>query len=60
MPPHATDCPGAAALHQRSAPPWEVADIFRLSGETYRRTHPKPGQRIVYISAEISDCVGSL
>jgi len=42
MPPHATDCPGAAALHQRSAPPWEVADIFRLYGETYRRTHPIP------------------
>jgi Putative transposase/Transposase zinc-binding domain len=27
---------------QPSGPPWEVADIFRLSGETYRRAHPVP------------------
>ena len=40
MPPHATDCPGGAAMRQPSAPPWEVADIFRLYGATYRRTHP--------------------
>ena len=42
MPPHATDCPDAAAMRQPSAPPWEVADIFRLYGATYRRTHPVP------------------
>lgn len=42
MPPHATDCPGAPAIRQPSAPSWEVADIFRLSGETSRRTHPVP------------------
>jgi hypothetical protein len=29
-------------MRQPGAPPWEVADIFRLSGETYRRTHPVP------------------
>jgi hypothetical protein len=42
MPPHATDCPDAAARRQPSPPPWEVADIFRLYGATYRRTHPVP------------------
>jgi Putative transposase/Transposase zinc-binding domain len=42
MPPHATDCSEAAAMRQPSAPPWEVADIFRLYGEPYRRTHPVP------------------
>jgi hypothetical protein len=42
MPPHTTDCPDAAAMPQPNAPPWEVADIFRLYGETYRRTHPVP------------------
>jgi hypothetical protein len=42
MPPHATACPEAAALHPSSAPRWDVADIFRLYGETYRRTHPVP------------------
>ena len=40
MQPHATACPGAPALCQPSTPPWEVADIFRLYGETYRRAHP--------------------
>jgi Putative transposase/Transposase zinc-binding domain len=48
MPPHATDGPGAPAMRQPSAPPWEVADIFRLSGATYRRTHPiSPAQQQV-------------
>jgi len=42
MRPHATDCPGETAGSKPSAPPWEVADIFRLSGETYRRAHPVP------------------
>jgi predicted Zn-ribbon and HTH transcriptional regulator len=42
MPPHATDCPDAAEMRQSSAPPWDVAEIFRLYGATYRRTHPVP------------------
>jgi Putative transposase/Transposase zinc-binding domain len=42
MPLHATDCSGAPTTRQPSAPPWEVADIFRLYGATYRRTHPVP------------------
>jgi hypothetical protein len=29
-------------MHPPSASPWEVADIFRLYGETDRRTHPVP------------------
>jgi hypothetical protein len=40
MQPHTTNCPGGAARRQPSAPPWAVADIFRLSGATSRRTHP--------------------
>jgi hypothetical protein len=39
MRPHATDCPGPTAGRQPSAPAWEVADIFRLYGETSRRHH---------------------
>ena len=35
-----TTAPDAAAMRPSSAPPWEVADILRLYGETYRRTHP--------------------
>jgi hypothetical protein len=42
MQPHATDCPGAPAMRPPRAPPWEVAAIFRLYGETYRRVHPVP------------------
>jgi hypothetical protein len=42
MPPHAPACPPETAVGQSSAPPWEVADIFRLYGETYRRVHPVP------------------
>jgi predicted Zn-ribbon and HTH transcriptional regulator len=42
MRPHATDCPGETDVRQPSAPPWEVADIFRLYGETYCRAHPVP------------------
>ena len=40
MQPHTTDCPSGAAMRQPSAPPWEVADILRVYGATYRRTHP--------------------
>jgi hypothetical protein len=42
MPPHATDGPPGTAVSTPSAPQWEVADIFRLDGETYRRAHPVP------------------
>jgi Putative transposase/Transposase zinc-binding domain len=42
MVPHATDCPRETEVGQPSAPPWEVATIFRLYGETYRRVHPVP------------------
>jgi Putative transposase/Transposase zinc-binding domain len=42
MRPHAPDCPGETEGRQPSAPPWEVADIFRLYGETYRRHHAVP------------------
>ena len=42
MAPHATACPRETAGGQPSAPPWEVADIFRLYGETYRRHHAVP------------------
>ena len=42
MPPHATDCAPGADVRMPSAPQWEVADIFRLYGETYRRNHPVP------------------
>ena len=42
MVPHATACPPATAVGQPSAPPWEVAHIFRLYGETSRCTHPVP------------------
>ena len=39
MPPTAH---GRPQVRKPSAPPWEVADIFRLYGETYRRAHPVP------------------
>jgi hypothetical protein len=42
MRPHDTNCPGVPEVRQPSTPPWEVADIFRLYGETYRRAHPVP------------------
>jgi predicted Zn-ribbon and HTH transcriptional regulator len=42
MPPHAPDCPPGTAVSKPSAPQWDVADIFRLSGETDRRAHPVP------------------
>lgn len=42
MQPHATDCPGETEVCKLSAPLWEVADIFRLYGETYRRHHAVP------------------
>jgi hypothetical protein len=42
MAPHALDCPPETEVGTPSAPPWEVAAIFRLYGETYRRAHPVP------------------
>ena len=39
MRPHTTACPGAPAGRMPGAPSWEVADIFRLYGEAYRRHH---------------------
>ena len=42
MQPPATDGPGAPAMRQPSAPPWDGADRFRLSGATYRRAHAVP------------------
>jgi hypothetical protein len=48
MRPHATDCPGETDMRKPSPPPWEVADIFRLYGETYRRHHTvSPAQQKV-------------
>jgi hypothetical protein len=49
MPPHAIACPPAIEEGQPSAPPWEVAAIFRLYGETYRRAHlvPLPHQKVM-------------
>jgi Putative transposase/Transposase zinc-binding domain len=35
--------PVAAGPQSPSKPQWEVADIFRTYGETYRQTHPLPG-----------------
>ena len=42
MPPHATAYPPEREVDQPSPPPWDVADIFRLHGETYRRAPPVP------------------
>jgi hypothetical protein len=42
MAPHVTDGPRETEGSTPRAPPWEVADIFRLYGETYRRAHPVP------------------
>jgi Putative transposase/Transposase zinc-binding domain len=42
MAPHALDCPPETEVGKPSAPLWEVADIFRLYGETYRRAHLVP------------------
>lgn len=33
---------GAAGLTSRAKPRWEIADILRLHGEAYRRSHPVP------------------
>lgn len=53
MPPHATDCPDTAAQRQPRAPPWEVADLFRLYGAPYRRTPPgSPAQQPVRHASE--------
>jgi hypothetical protein len=42
MRPHAPDGPGETEGRQPSAPPWAVADLFRLYGETSRRHHAVP------------------
>ncbi len=42
MSPHAPDCLPGTVVRPPGAPQWEVADIFRLYGETYRRAHPVP------------------
>ena len=42
MQPHTTDDLAEPAGRMPSAPSWEVADIFRLYGETYRRHHVVP------------------
>jgi Transposase zinc-binding domain len=42
MRPPAPDGPGETDMRQPSAPPWEVAAIFRLYGEAYRRHHAVP------------------
>ena len=48
MRPHTTACPGEPAGRTPGTPLWEVADIFRLYGEAYRRHHPvPPGQQKV-------------
>jgi len=53
MAPHIPTCPAMGGQHQPDAPPWEVADIFRLYGERYRRTHPlSPAQQQVMTAIE--------
>ena len=42
MRPHTAACPGEPAGRTPGAPSWEVADIFRLYGEAYRRHHTVP------------------
>ena len=47
MPP-AVRCPHAGdSQPSHDRPPWEVADIFRLSGDTYRQTYEslRPSRR---------------
>ena len=40
MPARGAGCPHAGDSQPGpDRPPWEVADIFRLSGDTYRQTH---------------------
>src|SRR5262245_65093575 len=53
MPPHATACPEAPARRQPGAPPWDVADILRLYGATYCRTHlvPPAQQQVMHAIA---------
>ena len=53
MAPHAIDCPRETEGGQPSVPPWEVATIFRLYGEPYRRAHPvSPAQQQVMHAIE--------
>jgi len=42
MAPHLTDGQRGAAVSAPSVPRWEVADLFRLYGEAYRRDHLVP------------------
>jgi hypothetical protein len=42
MAPLARRCHPAVGRAQDAAPPWEVADILRLYGQTYGATHPVP------------------
>ena len=42
MHPVTSDCPLAAGRADHDTPRWEVADIFRLSGDAYRAAHPMP------------------
>lgn len=42
MPPVPTGCASAGGVGERHAPCWEVADIFRHSGDAYRNAHPMP------------------
>ena len=44
-------CPTAAGHAPTTRPRWEVADIFRLHGEAYRRAHRLPREQIEVMSA---------
>ena len=46
---------GAAGRTRRSKPRWEVADVLRLHGEDYRRSHPLPLQHLKIMRA-LSAC----
>ena len=39
---HTTGCPPVAQREDPGRPPWEVADVLRHSGATYRATHHVP------------------
>jgi hypothetical protein len=45
-----TSCHPMAGRAEGSAPPWEIADIFRHYGAAYRATHPVPpsAQRVMH------------
>ena len=44
-------CHGPAGLTGLQRPRWEVADILRLHGEAFRRSHPLPVYQLKIISA---------